>query len=418
MGRARMKTEATELLGRLSKLGADEQGGVTRLLYDEAWRAGQRFVEEAMAEAGLEVRRDAVGNVFGRLAGTDGSGKCVLTGSHIDTVKQGGKFDGALGVAAGIAALARLAERHGRPRRTLEVVSFCEEEGSRFPLAYWGSGNVTGARAFEGALEAADADGTTLAEAMRAAGFDPAKARDSARNDIEAFVELHVEQGEVLERTGCEIGIVDSIFGQRRYFVEVEGRSGHAGTTPMGMRADALAASAEMIAALRRSALGAGGEGGLVATVGRLEAWPNVPNVIPGKVRFTLDVRHRDGGELEDFCDAIQAEFREIAGESGVSVAFALWLSEAPARMDAGLGREIAGICERLGLSNAPVGSGAGHDAGLFAGICRTAMIFVPSRGGISHSPEEYTSPEQAELGVDVLTEMLYRLAYGEEGES
>jgi len=413
MGRARIGTETTELLERLSLLGADEQGGVTRLLYDRAWQEGQRFVAEAMAEAGLDVRLDSVGNVYGRLAGTGDSSKCVLTGSHIDTVRNGGKYDGALGVAAGIVALSRLAERYGRPRRTLEVVSFCEEEGSRFPLAYWGSGNVTAGRRFDGALAAADPDGITLASAMAAAGFDPGAVRESARDDIEAFVELHIEQGEVLERAGRAIGIVDAIFGQRRYTVEVEGRSGHAGTTPMAMRSDALASAAEMIAWLRRAASAVGG-GGLVATVGRLEVSPNVPNVIPGKARFTLDIRHRDEGALSVFCESIESRFREIAGETGTGISFECWLAEPPVRMDDGLGKQIAAVCDRSGWSWTTVGSGAGHDAGLFAATCRTAMIFVPSREGVSHSPEEYTSPEELERGVDVLTELLYQLAYGE----
>ncbi|SFI35820.1 allantoate deiminase [Paenibacillus sp. UNC496MF] len=407
------KLTASRLLERLSAIGADPAGGVTRLLYDAAWREAQIAAAHLMREAGLEVAVDAVGNVFGRLAGTDPTAPAVLTGSHVDTVRSGGGYDGALGIAAGIAALARLKAERGQPRRTLEVVSFCEEEGSRFPLAYWGSGNVTGNRPFDGALDARDGNGTTLRAAMAAAGFEPGLHSRSRRTDIGFFAELHIEQGEVLEREGREIGIVDAIFGQRRFFVDVEGRSGHAGTAPMAIRADALAAAAEMIAWLRTAALEAGG--GLVATVGRLDVYPNVPNVIPGKAVFSLDVRHRDEAAIEAFCERARLALGAAADRHGVSVSLSCWLAEPPSPMDAALQARIARICAAKAYSHRTIGSGAGHDAGLFAPLVPTAMIFVPSRGGISHSPLEYTAPEDVERGADVLAELLHALAYGEE---
>ncbi|NBD23259.1 Zn-dependent hydrolase [Paenibacillus glycinis] len=403
----------TRLLERFSAVGADPEGGVTRLLYDAAWREAQRMVAGLMREAGLAVSVDEVGNVYGRLAGTDGAASSVLTGSHIDTVRRGGRYDGALGIAAAIAALSRLKREYGPPRRTLEAVSFCEEEGSRFPLAYWGSGHVTGGKRFDGSLDAVDSNGISLRAAMLEAGFDPEAGRLSRRSDIGAFAELHIEQGEVLERERCDIGIVDAIFGQRRYFVDVEGRAGHAGTTPMAIRADALAAAAEMIVWLRQAAVAAGD--GLVATVGMLDAMPNVANVIPGKVRFSLDVRHRDEDALQAFCERTFAAFGDIADRNGVKASLTCWLAERPSPMDAKLQAEIARICADKGYSCRGIGSGAGHDAGLFAAVCRTAMIFVPSRGGISHAPEEDTAPEQLECGTDVLTGLLYALAYGEE---
>lgn len=413
MEASEIRMDVTKLLERLSRLGKDQEGGVTRLLYDSAWKKAQRFVASAMYVAGLEVTFDEVGNVYGKLAGTDEAAPSILTGSHIDTVRSGGHYDGALGIAAGIAALSDLKAKHGIPRRSLEVVSLCEEEGSRFPLAYWGSGNVTGSKDFEGALEARDSEGITLREAMFNAGFDPLLYRQSRRSDIGAFVELHIEQGEVLQRGRFDIGIVSAIFGQRRYFVEVQGRCGHAGTTPMNIREDALAASAEMMVWMRRAAMQTGN--GLVATVGKVDVVPNVANVIPGEVRFTLDIRHSDEAALDGFCELTIKAFSLIAKEMNVLVALECWLSELPTLMNVELGEAISRVCDRKGFSKLPISSGAGHDAGLFASVCPTAMIFVPSKDGHSHSSEEYTSPAEVERGTEVLTELLHTLAYGEE---
>ncbi|WP_308634897.1 Zn-dependent hydrolase [Paenibacillus silvisoli] len=405
------RLSAAGMLTELAAIGEDPQGGITRFLYDPAWRQAQQAVARMMREAGLAVSIDAVGNVYGKLEGTDREAPSIVTGSHIDTVKCGGRYDGALGIAAGIAALAKLKRSSGQPRRTLEVVSFCEEEGSRFPLAYWGSGNVTGCKLFDGSLDAVDAQGISLREAMAGAGYKPAAHRASRRTNIAAFVELHIEQGEVLEREQRQIGIVDAIYGQRRYFVDIAGRSGHAGTTPMPLRADALAAAANMIVWLRKAALEAGD--GLVATVGKLEVSPGIPNVIPGNVRYSLDIRHRDEAVIEAFCAEAFQTFAAMAEKHRVTVQQTCWLSEPPSPpMDAGLKERLARICEASGYSHMPIGSGAGHDAGLFARTCRTAMIFVPSRDGISHSPLEYTAPEDIERGADVLTKLLYQLAY------
>ncbi|RAP77776.1 Zn-dependent hydrolase [Paenibacillus montanisoli] len=409
------RLHAADILSQLAAIGLEPDGGITRLLYDPAWRQAQQAVARIMGEAGLSVSTDAIGNVYGKLEGTDRDAPSFVTGSHIDSVRFGGQYDGALGIAAGIAALSKLKQSFGQPRRTLEVVSFCEEEGSRFPLAYWGSGNVTGCKPFAGSLEAADAQGVSLREAMAGAGYDPSAHRDCRRTDIEAFVELHIEQGAVLEREQREIGIVNAIFGQRRYFVDVEGRSDHAGTTPMQMREDALAAAAEMIVRLRKAALETGD--GLVATVGMLEVSPGIANVIPGNVRFSLDIRHREETAIEDFCDRTFLSFSAIAAQHRVTARYTCWLSELPSPpMDAELRERLARICDASGYAHLEISSGAGHDAGLFARICKAAMIFVPSRGGISHSPLEYTAPEEIERGCDVLTQLLYQLAYGEEG--
>ncbi len=422
MGEAIRFRRAPELMEQIERLAAFtdgcqeagtgdsvKPGGVTRLVYSEAWNDAQAYLAETMAEAGLAVRWDKVGNLFGRLEGSVPGAPTVLTGSHIDTVKNGGKLDGVYGIIGAIAALGLLKDTHGSPKLPLEVVSFCEEEGSRFPIAYWGSGNVTGLFDWRGGREIKDAGQVTLAAAMEASGFGRPDQPDCPRNDLAAFVELHIEQGVLLERLAKQIGIVEAIVGQRRYAVSLRGSANHAGTTPMPMRSDALACAAEMI--VRLEALAAR-RASLVATVGRLTVLPNTPNVIPGTVEFTLDIRHDNEGTLAWFCNYLFQEYEEIANRRGLALSITPWLETKPVPMSRELTEQIENVCDSLDLIYRRMPSGAGHDAQLFAPICPTAMIFVPSKGGISHSPEEYTSPEQLSDGVSVLASLLYELAY------
>lgn len=405
--------ELQGLLDKLAVFGAEAGGGVTRLLYTEPWRAAQLFLEERMRAAGLETRFDRAGNLYGRLLGADPAAPVVLTGSHVDTVRSGGRYDGAYGIAAGLLAVAALKRTCGAPLRTLEVVSLCEEEGSRFPLAYWGSGNATGVYGLEDGAGIADADGITLAEAMREAGFGLEAQTPCLRRDIGAFVELHIEQGIALERSGRRIGLVEAIVGQRRYAVTLTGASNHAGTTPMSMRADALAGAAEMLALLETRAKAAGDP--LVATAGRLEAMPGTPNVIPGEVRFTLDIRHDEDAMLESFCRDTLAAFAAIARRRGLGFASRIWLASKPVPMDGGLTCLLERACLARAYSSRRMVSGAGHDAQLFAAVCPAAMLFVPSRGGVSHSPDEYSAPLHLQEGAAVLADSLYELTYGQE---
>ncbi|MFC5532407.1 Zn-dependent hydrolase [Cohnella yongneupensis] len=411
-------SELCELIERLAAFTDEEEEaaigkGVTRLVYSRAWKEAQSYLAETMVAAGLSVRWDKVGNLIGRLEGSNPHAPVVLTGSHIDTVRNGGKLDGVYGIAGGIAALRLLMETYGTPNVPIEVVSFCEEEGSRFPIAYWGSGNVTGLFDWQGGHDIKDAGQTTLAAAMEASGFGRPDQPECLRSDLGAFVELHIEQGVLLERMAKQIGIVEAIVGQRRYAVSLKGSANHAGTTPMAMRVDAMAGAAEMI--VRLEALAAR-NASLVATVGRLQAVPNTPNVIPGAVDFTLDIRHDNEGTLSWFCDYLFQEYSEIANRRGLKLAITPWLETKPVPMSRTLASHIENVCASLSLSYRRMSSGAGHDAQLFSQLCPTAMIFVPSKGGISHSPEEHTSPEQLANGVSVLVSLLYELAY--EGKS
>lgn len=411
-----MKQEAASfvmlLLEELGMIGADIDGGVTRLLYTPDWLQAQIFLAERMRKLGFEVRFDRVGNLYGRLQGSFKDAPVILTGSHIDTVRSGGNYDGAYGIAAGIAALKYLNETYGQPVYTLEVVSFCEEEGSRFPLTYWGSGNATGLYEWTGGTQVLDPDMTSLQEAMELAGFGKPEQPEAHRNDLAAYIELHIEQGPTLERLRKRIGIVEAIVGQRRYGVTVRGETNHAGTTPMSMRKDALVGASEMIMQLEAEAIQWGEP--LVATVGRIEAVPNTPNVVPGAVSFTVDIRHHDEEILEEFSNQVLDKFKEMAKWRGLDVSIVSWLEAKPAPMHKDLIERLEKISGDLSLPYRRMVSGAGHDAQLFPAVCPTAMLFVPSKGGISHSPEEYTAPDELADGVSVLAALLYEIAYEE----
>lgn len=411
-----LESKVMGLLDSLAVYSAGDGLGVTRLLYTKEWREAQQALAARMTEIGLIADFDDVGNLFGKLQGELSELPSVITGSHIDTVVNGGKYDGAYGIAAGLVALEYLKETFGQPKRSLEVASLCEEEGSRFPLAYWGSGSIAGERRPEDIAALKDVEGVSFEEAMRACGFGQGEYRQPRREDMGAFIELHIEQGSVLGREGLPIGVVDAIVGQRRFIVKVTGESNHAGTTPMLLRRDALEGAGAMMTMLREEALRLGAP--LVATVGQVQVSPNVPNVIPGKAEFTVDVRHTNPEQLESFCDWFAESFRHAAESRGLAMACAEWFREEPTPMDDALKSSLDHACSELGIPSRRMVSGAGHDAQMLSRICPAAMLFVPSRGGISHSPEEYTPPRELAQGVLVLIKLLYRLGYEEEHAS
>lgn len=401
------------LLDELAAYGAEPGGGVTRLLYDQAWREARLALAERMARLGLEVSVDRTGNTFGRLTGTGPNAEDVIAiGSHLDTVRNGGRFDGAYGISAGLAAVDVLYRAYGPPKKSIEVAAFCEEEGSRFPLVYWGSGSVAGARVLSDAAALEDPDGILFTDAMREAGFGRDDQPVPGRPDWIAFLELHIEQGPVLEALGVSVGIAEAIVGQKRYAIRLIGESNHAGTTPMGMRRDAMAGAAAMVLALEKLALRYGPP--MVATAGRLEAYPNTPNVVPGEVVFTADIRHPNGGVLERFCREMEAVFGRIAGGRGLGMAVSLWVDADPVPMDPGLAGMAEAAAAEEGLACIRMPSGAGHDAQMLQAVCPSLLVFVPSRSGISHSPLEYTEPAHLADGVRVMINLLYKLAYEE----
>ncbi|MEH7126194.1 allantoate deiminase [Bacillus sp. JJ1773] len=404
--------EFAHLVDWLGEYGKDPKGGVTRLLYTKEWIEAQKALDKLMQEDGLTTLYDEVGNLFGRLEGSKYKNETILTGSHVDTVKNAGKLDGAYGILAGILAIRYLKETYGKPLRNLEVVSFAEEEGSRFPYAFWGSKNLVGMAKKEDVENISDFNGVPFVDAMREAGFNFREESKAFRTDLKGFIEIHIEQGNVLENEGKSVGVVHSIVGQRRFTIDVTGVANHAGTTPMGYRKDAVFAASQMIQDVINKAIEYGDP--LVATVGKIEVKPNIVNVVPGGALFTLDVRHTEKEVLVKFTDELTSIINRIASESGVEVKIDMWMDEEPIPMDQQIVEAIEKQTKENGLNYKMMHSGAGHDSQIIAPIVPTAMIFVPSRNGISHNPLEYTSPEELATGVKALIKSLYVLAYKE----
>jgi allantoate deiminase len=361
-----------------------------------------------MRELGLQVRSDAVGNLFGRLEGDDPT--AVMTGSHIDTVPNGGPLDGALGILGALSAVETLKTQLGRPRRTLEVLVCCEEEGAAYPANYWGARAITGTLDPAEAASVKDADGRPIGDAMRAVGLDPAAIPSARRQDVATFVELHIEQGRLLEDAGLEVGVVGAITGQYRAQVVVEGRPDHAGTTPMDLRSDAYLGAAEM--ALRVAEIAGQLGRPAVATVGRVRLEPGAVNVVPGRATFSLDARHPDLALFEELLTSLDVALHEIAARRDLAVAVTRHLYEEPTPMSAQVQDLLGETADALGLRWMPMTSGAGHDSEIMARAYPTAMIFVPSQGGRSHRPDEWTPIEQIVPGVRLLAHTLRRLAY------
>ncbi|QFF99195.1 allantoate amidohydrolase [Psychrobacillus glaciei] len=401
--------EISARLEWLGEFGRDPSGGITRLLYSKAWSEAQDALKDWMEEEGLEVQFDEIGNLSGIVKGNDTT-KTILTGSHIDTVTNGGLYDGQFGIVASVLAVNYLKKHYGQPLRNLEVVSLAEEEGSRFPYAFWGSQNIVGTANRKDVELISDFNGVPFVKAMNEAGFAFKDESKAPRSDLIAFVEVHVEQGNVLETEKKSVGVVHSIVGQRRYTIEVIGEANHAGTTPMGYRKDAVYAASHMIYELIRLAKQLGDP--LVMTVGKIEVNPNIVNVIPGKVIFTVDIRHIDKNAIIQFTEILTTNIKKYSKEHEVETTINMWLDADPVPMDSRIVEIIERQCVKNNLNYKLMHSGAGHDAQIFAKTVPTAMLFVPSRDGISHNPSEYTDPADLVEGVKALITTLYDLAY------
>ena len=344
----------------------------------------------------MTTRRDAVGNVVGR----HGAGeRPVVLGSHLDTVPNAGTFDGPLGIVAAIAVVERLVAGGRQPSCPVEVVAFADEEGTRFGTSYLGSAAYIGALDLAW-LDQVDADGITLRDAIRASGGDPDVALETSPPELLGYLEVHIEQGPVLEREGLPVGVVTAIAGQTRARIVLTGQAGHAGTLPMDARHDALAAAAEAVLAVERHGRA---EPGLVATVGALTLSPNVGNVVPGEVRMLLDLRHADDGVRRRTAEKVRADVEGIAAARGVDAGWATRYETPAAVLDAMLRERLADGIRAEGLPVRELVSGAGHDAVVLSRICPAAMLFVRCAGGISHDPRESVSEEDVAVALDVL---------------
>jgi allantoate deiminase len=376
-----------------ARIGADD-GGVTRFAWSPELAQANAWLIERLAELGLEAELDPAGNVLGRWQA--GEGTAVLVGSHLDTVPRGGRYDGALGVLAALEVVRRLRADGVEPRRPLWVVSFNDEEGGRFQTGMLGS------RAFAGELALGDWRRRGVAEAMAAAGFDFERLPEARAIDrVGAYLELHIEQGPLLERQGVDIGIVTAISGLLGFRARLLGEANHAGTTPMELRRDALAGAARAVLALREEARA---RDDMTANVGMIRAEPGGFNVVPGLVEFTIDVRSPTEAGYARVERVVQETLERIAVEEELRLEIAETHRKPPTPLDPDLQDLGERAAREEGATTRRMPSGAGHDAMVLARHVPAGMLFVPSRGGISHSPEEFTAWEQCELGARVLT--------------
>jgi N-carbamoyl-L-amino-acid hydrolase len=396
-----------QLLQRMAQFGKNPEGGVSRVAYSDADRQGREYVTGLMREAQLEVTVDAAGNLMGRRAGREARLPALAFGSHIDSVPKGGNYDGPVGSLGAIEVARTLAENRIVTRHPLLVTIFANEEGGLF-----------GSRAITTGLPPKELDhpsssGKTIREGIRFIGGDPDKL-DGARlekGDVAAYVELHIEQGGNLEREKLDIGVVEGIVGIKQWEVVFEGFANHAGTTPMDRRQDALISAAKYVQMVNRVVRAEPGR--QVGTVGRIQALPGAPNVIPGRVEATLELRDLDDAKVSRLAEMVMAEARKIAEADGTKVSFRLLHENIAAPTDPRVRAPITEAARAMGLTTKVMPSGAGHDAQAMAQIAPVGMIFIPSIGGISHSPKEFSRPEDIANGANVLLGTILRLDRG-----
>jgi len=399
-GLAQTVMERCDLLAACS----EEPGRITRPFASDAMRSAHDHVTEWMGHAGMEVRRDNIGNLRGRYEGAGQS--TLLLGSHLDSVRDAGKYDGPLGVLVAIAAVQHLHDAGRRLPFAIEVLAFADEEGLRFGSTYLGSRAVAG-QLDEAELWRTDPDGVTMADAIRAFGGDPANlAADHWTGDRPlAYVEVHIEQGPVLESLGVPVGVVSAIAGQSRYEITFTGEAGHAGTVPMVRRRDALTAASEVVLEVETLAKT---DDRMVATVGKLEVEPGAANVIPGRVTFTLDLRHPSDAKRSSASEAVLARARETAERRKLDVEIRPVSERAAVSCSP---RVIAILRKAIGDGAVEVASGAGHDGVYMSEITDIGMLFVRCKGGISHNPAESVTTADAGVALDVLGRFLDLLA-------
>jgi allantoate deiminase len=380
---------------------SDEPGRLTRLYLSPAHRRASAALSAWMREAGMSVRVDPLATVIGRYEGRTPNLPALLIGSHIDTVRDAGKYDGALGVLAGLTAVEELSRRGERLPFAVEVVAFGDEEGVRFPSTLSSSRALAGTLSPD-VLSCTDDSGLKLADALANFGCDPSRIAEAAmpRDSVLAYIEAHIEQGPVLEQMDRPVGIVTAINGIRRMAVTVTGEAGHAGTVPMALRRDSLAAAAEMVLAVEQTGRQ---HDGVVATVGRIEAHPGAVNVIPGRTTFTIDLRAADDATRDSCVAAIHSAIEAIASRRQCTAEIALMHTEPATTCAPEITAALTRAIEAEGMGPVALSSGAGHDAMAVAALCPVGMLFVRCAGGISHNPAEAITTEDADACMRVL---------------
>lgn len=404
LGRIKRDIEA------LGEFTSTPGAGNTRLSFSEEDRKARKYIKAQMKEAGLEVYEDAAGTIVGRLEGELKDAPVVMIGSHYDSVKNGGIFDGPAGVVTALESARVFKENNIRPKYPVEFIAMIEEEGCRFGGGLFASRAMVGQVTREDLDKYKDAQGISIAQAMRDFGFNPNEINKAARNskDIKAFLELHIEQGPILESNNKDLGIVQYVVGMREFEVIVKGRADHAGTTPMNMRIDALDAAAPVVSKISEFAKEAGE--GTVATIGKFELLPGAANIVPEEVRFTVDIRSKNGNLIDEVTNKINKELEDMAETQGVKYEVVEKLDVAPVKLSENIISIMKNKADNMRFTTEDMLSGAGHDAMIMAGVTEVGLLFVPSKNGRSHCPEEWTDYDKLQKGVEIMCQTLKEL--------
>ncbi len=401
-----------EVMNTLASMGRTEDGGSHRLGFSPEDMQAREYILSLIKDMGLEYRFDNFGNIFTRLKGSDPQAPVVATGSHIDTVPNGGHYDGMLGTVLSLASLKKIQDEGIAHKHSLELIIFQLEESSRFSHATMGSKVIAGKDIMGAWSKAQDKDGISLQQALKDHGFDFDKIPESARKgeEFKAFIELHIDQSKDLERAEKAVGIVQAIAAPIRSKVTVQGRADHSGSTQMEHRKDALVAASALVLGINRIACAYSNKK-IVATVGDVKAYPGAMNVVPGKAELFVDLRGIDKAVMDEVFALFQQEAANIDAQYGTKMTFDVLSAEKPVSMDSHIQATLTGVCDDLDIAYENVISGAGHDAMNMAPLTPTGMIFVRGKGGISHNPAEFASENDIEQGFNVLCESLIRLA-------
>jgi beta-ureidopropionase / N-carbamoyl-L-amino-acid hydrolase len=402
-------------LNAIGRIGIGDYGSVTRLVFSIKELRSRQLLIHLMRQAGLNIHIDAIGNIFGRFGGSDLMAPAVLAGSHLDTVIHGGKYDGPVGVIGALEAVRTIIENKIPVRSPLEVVCFVGEESSRFGFSTLGSSLVAGEVHPKDLTNAVDPQGTKLADVLASLGISQRNLAGLKRRpqSLKAYLELHIEQGPILEAKGKRIGLVTSIAAPSRFRVIFKGRADHSGTTPMEMRKDALVAAAQLIEYVERVCRknSSMAKGRVVGTVGTIKLEPGVINAVPGRVEIAVDIRGTSAASKNRVARLVKSHAREISRKRSVGVEVLKIREENPVPLDGRLLRVSRRLCDEKAIDYEIMPSGAGHDAMQMAKITPAGMIFVPSRHGISHNPLEWSDPADIALGAQLLMETMIRVA-------
>ena len=402
-------------LNAIGRIGIGNRGAVTRLVFSIKELRSRQVLIHLMRRAGLTVRIDAIGNIFGRFEGSDPRAPAVLAGSHLDTVIHGGKYDGPVGVIGALEAVRTISENKIRVSSPLEVVCFVGEESSRFGFSTLGSSLAAGEVRADDLTHAVDPQGTKLENVLASLGITRRNLKSMRRDPktLKAYLELHIEQGPILEAKGKRIGLVTSIAAPSRFRIILKGRADHSGTTPMNMRKDALVASAQLIEYIEKICrqYASMEKGRVVGTVGAIKVEPGVINAVPGRAELAIDIRGASAQSKNRVARLVKQQARVIAKKRGIGVEVLTIREEDPVPLDKRLLRLTRKLCDEKQLNYEIMPSGAGHDAMQMAKITPAGMIFVPSKRGISHNPLEWTDPKDIALGTQLLMETMVRVA-------